>query len=104
MFSGVNKYIYSHTETRERKNEAERSGYGEFARPCTQAANSALVQRNQNKNQSNADLFRKNDRMVTKYMVYEYRPDEKPKNVTLLETYQIADVVKLLAGLYSDGG
>lgn len=46
----------------------------------------------------------KNDRMVTKYMVYEYRPDEKPKNVTLLETYQIADVVKLLAGLYSDGG
>ena len=73
MFSGVNKYIYSHTETRERKNEAERSGYGEFARPCTQAAN-------------------------------EYRPDEKSKNVTLLETYQIADVVKLLAGLYSDGG
>ena len=46
----------------------------------------------------------KNDRMVTKYMVYEYRPDGKPKNVTLLETYQIADVVKLLAGLYSDGG
>lgn len=44
------------------------------------------------------------DRMVTKYVVYEYRPDEKPKNVTLLETYQIADVVKLLAGLYSDGG
>lgn len=43
------------------------------------------------------------DRMVTKYVVYEYRPDEKPKNVTLLETYQIADVVKLLAGLYSDG-
>ena len=43
-------------------------------------------------------------RMVTKYMVYEYRPDEKPKNVTLLETYQIADVVKLLAGIYSDGG
>ena len=46
----------------------------------------------------------KNDRMVTKYMVYEYRPDEKPKNVTLLETYQIADVVKLLASRYSDGG
>ena len=46
----------------------------------------------------------KNDRMVTKYVVYEYRPDEKPKNVTMLETYQIADVVKLLAGLYSDGG
>lgn len=44
------------------------------------------------------------DRMVTKYVVYEYRPDEKPKNVTLLETYQIADVVKLLVGLYSDGG
>ena len=43
------------------------------------------------------------DRMVTKYVVYEYRPDEKPKNVTLLETYQIADVVNLLAGLYSDG-
>lgn len=42
-------------------------------------------------------------RMVTKYVVYEYRPDEKPKNVTLLETYQIADVVNLLAGLYSDG-
>ena len=46
----------------------------------------------------------KKDRMVTKYVVYEYRPDEKPKNVTLLETYQIADVVKLLAGRYSDGG
>ncbi len=46
----------------------------------------------------------KMDRMVTKYMVSEYRSDEKPKNVTLLETYQIADVVKLLAGLYSDGG
>lgn len=44
------------------------------------------------------------DGMVTKYVVYEYRPDEKPKNVTLLETYQIADVVKLLVGLYSDGG
>lgn len=43
-------------------------------------------------------------RMVTKYMVYEYRPDEKPKNVTLLETYQIADVVKLLADIYSNGG
>lgn len=42
--------------------------------------------------------------MVTKYVVYEYRPDEKPKNVTLLETYQIADVVKLLASRYSDGG
>ena len=37
-------------------------------------------------------------------MVYEYRPDEKPKNVILLETYQIADVVKLLAGRYSDVG
>lgn len=46
----------------------------------------------------------RNDRMVTKYVVYEYRPDEKPKNATLLETYKIADVVKLLAGLYSDGG
>lgn len=46
----------------------------------------------------------KRDRMVTKYVVYEYRPDEKPKNVTLLETYQIADVVKLLASRYSDGG
>lgn len=46
----------------------------------------------------------KMNRMVTKYVVYEYRPDEKPKNVTLLETYQIADVVKLLASRYSDGG
>lgn len=46
----------------------------------------------------------KRDRMVTKYVVYEYRPDEKPKNVTLLETHQIADVVKLLASRYSDGG
>ena len=46
----------------------------------------------------------KRDRMVTKYVVYECRPDEKPKNVTLLETYQIADVVKLLASRYSDGG
>lgn len=46
----------------------------------------------------------KRDRMMTKYVVYEYRPDEKPKNVTLLETYQIADVVKLLASRYSDGG
>lgn len=46
----------------------------------------------------------KRDRMVTKYVVYEYRPDEKPKNFTLLETYQIADVVKLLASRYSDGG
>lgn len=44
------------------------------------------------------------DRMVTKYVVYRYSPDEKPKNVTLLETYQIADVVKLLVGLYSNGG
>lgn len=46
----------------------------------------------------------KMDRMVTKYVVCEYRHDEKPKNVTLLETYQIADVVKLLASRYSDGG
>ena len=44
-------------------------------------------------------------RMVTKYVVIETVPlaDGGRKNTTLLETYQLADVVKTLAGLYGGG-
>lgn len=49
----------------------------------------------------------KAERMVTKYVLTEKRTLEngKRKNVTILETYQMADIVKTLAELYgeSDG-
>ena len=49
----------------------------------------------------------KAERMVTKYVLTEKRTMEsgKRKNVTILETYQMADIVKTLAELYgeSDG-
>lgn len=41
-------------------------------------------------------------RMVTKYVLVEERIGAK--NVTILETYQMADVVKTLAALYGGGG
>lgn len=44
-------------------------------------------------------------RMVTKFVVYEKRlVDDKHKNVTVLETYQMADVVKGLAALLNGSG
>lgn len=44
-------------------------------------------------------------RMVTKYVVIrtEAQEDGHVKNSTLLETYQLADVVKRLADLYGGG-
>ena len=44
-------------------------------------------------------------RMVTKYVLQEIRelPTGKRKSVTILETYQMADVVRKLAALYSGG-
>lgn len=49
----------------------------------------------------------KAERMVTKYVLTENRTMEsgKRKNVTILETYKMADIVKTLAELYgeSDG-
>lgn len=44
-------------------------------------------------------------RMVTKYVVIrtEEMTDGRRKNTTLLETYQLADVVKSLAELYGGG-
>lgn len=44
----------------------------------------------------------KAERMVTKYVLTEKRTLEngKRKNVTILETYQMADIVKTLAELY----
>lgn len=44
-------------------------------------------------------------RMVTKFVVCEKRlVDDKHKNVTVLETYQMADVVKGLAALLNGSG
>lgn len=42
------------------------------------------------------------ERMVTKYVLQETRelPNGKRKSVTILETYQLADVVKKLAAIY----
>ncbi len=44
----------------------------------------------------------KQERMVTKYVLQEKRdlPNGQKKNVTILETYQLADVVKKLAEIY----
>lgn len=44
----------------------------------------------------------KAERMVTKYVLTEKRTlnTGKQKNVTILETYQMADIVKTLAELY----
>lgn len=45
------------------------------------------------------------ERMVTKFVVSEKRIVKgKPKNVSICETYQMADVVKTLASLLNDGG
>ena len=47
----------------------------------------------------------KNRRMVTKYMLMERRDiNGITKYVTLLETYQQAEVVQALAELYKGGG
>lgn len=45
------------------------------------------------------------ERIVTKYVLQETRtlPTGKRKAVTILETYQFADVVKKLAAIYSGG-
>lgn len=44
-------------------------------------------------------------RMVTKFVVCEKREvDGKRKNVTILETYQMADLVKRLAALLNGSG
>lgn len=47
----------------------------------------------------------KQERMVTKFVLQETRemPNGKKKNVTILETYQLADVVKELARIYGGG-
>ena len=44
----------------------------------------------------------KQERMVTKYVLQETRdfPNGKKKNVTILEAYQLADVVQKLAAIY----
>lgn len=46
----------------------------------------------------------KTDRMVTKYVLVEKRetPKGKLKDFTILETYQMAEVVKELARMYGD--
>lgn len=46
----------------------------------------------------------KSERMVTKFVLQEVQetPNGKRKSVTLLETYQMADVVMLLAKLYEE--
>lgn len=48
----------------------------------------------------------KQDRMVTKYVLKETRDFQngRKKNVTILETYQLADVVQKLAAIYGGGG
>ncbi len=44
----------------------------------------------------------KRERMVTKYVLQELRetPTGRKKNFTILETYQMAEVVKALADIY----
>lgn len=46
----------------------------------------------------------KSERMVTKFVLTEKRktPTGKLKNFTILETYQMAEVVKELARMYGD--
>lgn len=46
----------------------------------------------------------KAERMVTKYVLVEKRKtdEEKEKDFTILETYQLADVVKELARMYGE--
>lgn len=46
----------------------------------------------------------KAERMVTKFVLTEKRLMDggKVKNVTIAETYQMADVVKTLAGMYGE--
>lgn len=47
----------------------------------------------------------KTGRMVTKYVCCEKRmTDGKMKNVTVCESYQMADVVLALSALLNDGG
>lgn len=47
----------------------------------------------------------KAEKMITKYVVIENKEVKgKIKNKTLLETYSIVDVVKLLASLYRGDG
>lgn len=48
----------------------------------------------------------KQGRMVTKYVLQETRDNGtgETETVTILETYQQADVVKELAGIYGGGG
>lgn len=44
-------------------------------------------------------------RMVTKFVICEKRiVDDKHKSVTIMETYQMADVVKTLARLLNENG
>lgn len=44
----------------------------------------------------------KSERMVTKFVVQEMRIVKgREKYVTILETYKLADVVQMLAGMYS---
>lgn len=46
----------------------------------------------------------RSERMVTKYVLKtEQEVDGKKKNVTILETYHAADVVKKLADMYGGG-
>lgn len=66
----------------------------------------ALIQRERyikiNQYQTYAE---KTGRMVTKYVCCEKRlTDGKMKNVTICESYQIADVVQALAALLDGGG
>jgi hypothetical protein len=47
----------------------------------------------------------KKERMVTKYVLYEKRViDGKERNVAMLESYQMAEVVKTLAEMLDAGG
>lgn len=47
----------------------------------------------------------RSERMVTKFVVCEKRKiDGKEKDVSICETYQMADVVKSLASLLNGGG
>ena len=47
----------------------------------------------------------KSERMVTKYMLIRTeKVNGRNKNTTILETYRLAEAVKLLADMYEDGG
>lgn len=86
--------------------EVTEVGYMASMRQMAHKLQTALCQKGRyikiNQYQSHSE---RQGRMVTKYVLQETRtlPTGRRKAVTILETYQFADVVKKLAAIYSGG-